>query len=759
MNLFVTKLPDELRQADLESLFQPYVPASVKLISDRETGRSKGYGFVHIPDLQQALAAIKALDGKLVKTNRIVVKKAEDRRGPPANSLRPVPKSGGPGRNYFQNRTATQPLRQENPAPRRNGPSPAGAYAPYGFVERSGGKSKTEALHDRLNEGRYDIAFEVTWRTLTPTAANPCTDHSQPETCPSNENSEYRGYNRRWLTIDNRLAISPFTVKSAVANGVAAILGGCYRVQTQEVSHANIGEGQYPYIGAWKRYRVAMDKSKPGIVVENHIKPDGLRKITIQPVVEYYFDAPDLAGGGARLSPGESCYARPEAGKDRNRFKMFITPESMRPATGPPKPGEKRVTYYGPYRFGMDLTLKPGDLGKRHHHRFYENHGSKVLIELPRIHFLKDSAALEKFVYVGRFKRQDPARDHRESLDGGPWFQNLSDLKPGEWVYFHQLGPKVAGIGKNFQFKTLFMHEDAVPEGNRLCKDPNLLCPRCSLFGMTAPDGQDANGLRGRFKASALCSRVPLTAKVEAADIPRFGEKGLELTPIKVTALESGGEVVCRQLLLPIQGPAKPSKRDVNGYFTSSGDIKGAKVYPHASRSVRTLEMLSDFIKETDRRTTNHEDGEMPYAHHLRTYAQVCREGVEFSGVLGAENCSLDEVSALVLLLEREIADYGFKIGLGKASGLGSVASRISTIWVRTPGNYDTWIRIGGGERLKPKEMLQCLEKIIPGVSKEVSGRKDTLNKLCRIEGMAARKPEYPKPGSRYWADFREMGI
>jgi len=87
MNIFVGSLPFQLEEADLRELFEAYGEVStVKLISDRETGRSKGFGFVEMPDDESAQKAITGLNGAEVKGRSIAVSQAEetkpnDRRG------------------------------------------------------------------------------------------------------------------------------------------------------------------------------------------------------------------------------------------------------------------------------------------------------------------------------------------------------------------------------------------------------------------------------------------------------------------------------------------------------------------------------------------------------------------------------------------------------------------------------------------------------------------------------------------------------
>ncbi len=65
---------------ELNDLFTEYgAVQSAKVISDRETGKSKGFGFVEFADSTAAQAAIKALDSTEINGRKLVVKEAEDR--------------------------------------------------------------------------------------------------------------------------------------------------------------------------------------------------------------------------------------------------------------------------------------------------------------------------------------------------------------------------------------------------------------------------------------------------------------------------------------------------------------------------------------------------------------------------------------------------------------------------------------------------------------------------------------------------------
>ena len=80
MNIFVAKLNFSTDSAALREAFEQFGEvASAQVVTDRETGRSKGYGFVEMRDDGEGDAAIKSLDGSDIDGNTIVVKKAEPR--------------------------------------------------------------------------------------------------------------------------------------------------------------------------------------------------------------------------------------------------------------------------------------------------------------------------------------------------------------------------------------------------------------------------------------------------------------------------------------------------------------------------------------------------------------------------------------------------------------------------------------------------------------------------------------------------------
>ena len=67
MKIFIAKLPYQFKEADVTELFAPYGEvSSANVIIDRETGRSKCYAFVEMPNAEEASAAISGLNDKQI---------------------------------------------------------------------------------------------------------------------------------------------------------------------------------------------------------------------------------------------------------------------------------------------------------------------------------------------------------------------------------------------------------------------------------------------------------------------------------------------------------------------------------------------------------------------------------------------------------------------------------------------------------------------------------------------------------------------
>lgn len=82
MKIIVLNLPRTLNQKQLQELFQAYGKvAACDLVIDKVTGRSKGFGFVEMPENAQGSAAIAALHGKMVDNCKLRVKISDQNAG------------------------------------------------------------------------------------------------------------------------------------------------------------------------------------------------------------------------------------------------------------------------------------------------------------------------------------------------------------------------------------------------------------------------------------------------------------------------------------------------------------------------------------------------------------------------------------------------------------------------------------------------------------------------------------------------------
>lgn len=79
--LYVGNLPFSATESDLRALFQAHGPVeSVNVITDRETGRARGFAFVEMEQASDADEAIRALDGSEMGGRSLRVNEAQDKR-------------------------------------------------------------------------------------------------------------------------------------------------------------------------------------------------------------------------------------------------------------------------------------------------------------------------------------------------------------------------------------------------------------------------------------------------------------------------------------------------------------------------------------------------------------------------------------------------------------------------------------------------------------------------------------------------------
>ena len=87
MNIFVGNLPREITEEDLQEAFGAFGKvATVSVIKDKFTGEPRGFGFVEMPNKNEAQAAIAGVNGKMIKGKSLNV-----------NEARPKTETGGGG--------------------------------------------------------------------------------------------------------------------------------------------------------------------------------------------------------------------------------------------------------------------------------------------------------------------------------------------------------------------------------------------------------------------------------------------------------------------------------------------------------------------------------------------------------------------------------------------------------------------------------------------------------------------------------------
>jgi RNA recognition motif-containing protein len=114
-NLFVAGLPYSMTSDDLTNLFAEFgTVASAKVITDRETGRSKGFGFVEMSTDEETEAAMGALNGKDVNGRALAVNVARPREDRPARSFDNRGGNRGGGRDDNMRSTIGNSYRRSN---------------------------------------------------------------------------------------------------------------------------------------------------------------------------------------------------------------------------------------------------------------------------------------------------------------------------------------------------------------------------------------------------------------------------------------------------------------------------------------------------------------------------------------------------------------------------------------------------------------------------------------------------------------------
>ena len=104
--IYVGNFPFNLSEGELRQMFEPYgAVESVSVVTDRYTGRSRGFAFVEMTNNNEAEAAITALNGKDVGGRPLTVNESKPKTGERTGGSR----GGGGGRGRDDSRGSRQP--------------------------------------------------------------------------------------------------------------------------------------------------------------------------------------------------------------------------------------------------------------------------------------------------------------------------------------------------------------------------------------------------------------------------------------------------------------------------------------------------------------------------------------------------------------------------------------------------------------------------------------------------------------------------
>lgn len=155
MMLFVAGLAGDFDDVDLKEMFELYGEvASAKLITDRATGKSKGFGFVEMPNEAEAKETITTLDGVMLQRKKISVKEAEAQQ----------PRTGGSGGGYNRDNNSggfnnSRSYNSNNSGYGTGGSSssrPRKPYTPGGDSSSGGGFNRDRNTGGGYNSGGYN---------------------------------------------------------------------------------------------------------------------------------------------------------------------------------------------------------------------------------------------------------------------------------------------------------------------------------------------------------------------------------------------------------------------------------------------------------------------------------------------------------------------------------------------------------------------------------------------------------------------------
>jgi RNA recognition motif-containing protein len=117
VKLFVAGIPDNLQEIGLIEMFSLYaLVSSITVVTDKQTGKSLGYGFIEVQDMAAAGRAIEALNGLKVGARKLEVKIAEERNKPV--SKRPQERPAQKNSSVPLKKKPQQPVQERSKRPR-----------------------------------------------------------------------------------------------------------------------------------------------------------------------------------------------------------------------------------------------------------------------------------------------------------------------------------------------------------------------------------------------------------------------------------------------------------------------------------------------------------------------------------------------------------------------------------------------------------------------------------------------------------------
>src|SRR5690242_19032074 len=109
-NVYVGNLPHSTSESELRNVFQPHGDIQrVSMVTDRDSGRSRGFAFVEMTNSEDAEKAIAALNGSALGGRTLIVNEAKPKTDRPRGGRGPRFGGGGGGRDDYRGRPRREP--------------------------------------------------------------------------------------------------------------------------------------------------------------------------------------------------------------------------------------------------------------------------------------------------------------------------------------------------------------------------------------------------------------------------------------------------------------------------------------------------------------------------------------------------------------------------------------------------------------------------------------------------------------------------